>query len=488
MAAPSAFEQYLLEQINFARLDPQADFARYISSYDPLTSDDPRIQFAFDEFNVDGSVLRAQVEALQSAAPLAWNDALNESATTHSERMIAADAEAPNLGGVEWTERIRDAGYNFTWVAENLYGRAVDAAFAHAALMVDWAPTATGILDAPSHRINILNPTYREVGIGAVEQPNESALLGPWVITQDFGTRAGLPQTFFVGHVRNEEDGDGFYSIGEGVGGIRVDLIGGPSMTTPDAGGFNIATRAGPRTVTFSGDELARDVRVVAEFEAENAKIDLIDGSTLATTVSLTLGDGARNAFFIADQGTDLTGNNAKNRLTGNDLDNDIEGGGGKDRISAEGGDDTADGGGGKDKIALGAGDDRGLGGKGNDQVSGGEGDDTIVGGAGRDKLSGQDGEDRIEGGGGNDRLSGGDDADVFVFSGRWGSDTVVDLDADDRVRIAERGMDSRADLRDALTDTSRGALYDHNGDGKNTILFVGETVDSLDLSHVSLG
>jgi Ca2+-binding RTX toxin-like protein len=65
--------------------------------------------------------------------------------------------------------------------------------------------------------------------------------------------------------------------------------------------------------------------------------------------------------------------------------------------------------------------DDKILGGKANNEFHGGDGNDVLKGGAGGDVLSGD---------GGNDRLTGGADADIFVFAGNFGADTVTDFHA----------------------------------------------------------
>ena len=64
MANPTAEEQFLLELINEARLNPLANAARYISSYSPLTSSDGDIQTALTYFGVSGTALQSAYAAL----------------------------------------------------------------------------------------------------------------------------------------------------------------------------------------------------------------------------------------------------------------------------------------------------------------------------------------------------------------------------------------------------------------------------------------
>ncbi|SFC10441.1 CAP domain-containing protein [Tropicimonas isoalkanivorans] len=464
MAQASAFEQYLLEQINHARLAPQENFARYISSYDPLMSAEQSVQTALTWYDVSGSVLQRQVRALQPTDPVAWSSALNDAATGHSEQMVETGIQAHTIGQSTVVSRIGAAGYAFTALAENVCAYADSALHAHAAFMVDWGRTDTGIQDGAGHRTNIMNPTYREVGIGVVEGVDRaSADVGPNVVTQDFGTSVGLPETIVLGVARDETDGDGFYSIGEGRGGVSVRIAGGQSTTTAKAGGYRLDTSEGEQTVIFSGGGLDRAVKVIADLHAGSAKLDLVDGRLLETSVDLTLGKGARNAAFIGDTGTTLTGNGAKNRLEGNGLGNDLSGGDGNDRLFGYGG---------------------------SDRLAGGRGADVLKGGKGRDDLLGHGGNDILDGGTGNDLLTGGKGADTFRFGGRaFGTDTITDLGATDMVEISAKGeAETRSTLKAALTNGPDGAVYDHLGDGENVILFQGVARADLDLGQFDFG
>lgn len=89
---------------------------------------------------------------------------------------------------------------------------------------------------------------------------------------------------------------------------------------------------------------------------------------------------------------------------------------------------DTIFGYGGKDVINGGDGNDKLFGGGANDQLFGGRGADKLDGGLGNDTLVGGSGKDVLEGGAGDDNLTGGAHADIFVFSGKFGNDTITDF------------------------------------------------------------
>ena len=96
--------------------------------------------------------------------PLAWSDNLAAAATAHSKDMVAERFFAhENLLGQSPFERIRDAGYDFTWAGENIaWGAGRDR------------PTPRSIMDgwmnSPGHRANILRPQFRHLGLGIVPE------------------------------------------------------------------------------------------------------------------------------------------------------------------------------------------------------------------------------------------------------------------------------------------------------------------------------
>jgi len=111
----------------------------------------------------------------QGLEPLIMNSSLSSAAKLHSQDMINRNFfNHVNPDGLTPSDRARNAGYSFIALAENICGNpSIDAG--HSSLM-----------GSPSHRVNILNPSYKEVGIGIVDG-------GPYgkMITQLFGTQSG---------------------------------------------------------------------------------------------------------------------------------------------------------------------------------------------------------------------------------------------------------------------------------------------------------
>ncbi|SDM59204.1 calcium-binding protein [Polaromonas sp. JS666] len=70
------------------------------------------------------------------------------------------------------------------------------------------------------------------------------------------------------------------------------------------------------------------------------------------------------------------------------------------------------------------------------DRLYGGGGNDTLRGKAGGDYLEGDAGDDTLDGGADGDTLVGGAGADVYLFSGVFGKDTILDADGLGQIKI----------------------------------------------------
>ena len=151
-----------------------------------------------------------------------------------------------------------------------------------------------------------------------------------------------------------------------------------------------------------------------------------------------------------------VRGTETKDTITGTKAANDIRGEGGADVL-------------------------KGLGGK--DVLEGGGGNDKLYGGNGKDVLYGDNGKDKLDGGKGDDDLYGGAKTDIFIFSGKFGNDTIHDFQT--------KGTGEKIDLSDVSTiknfkDLSNNHLSEVAGnavidDGNgNTITLDGVAVSDL--------
>ncbi|MFD7432388.1 sigma-70 family RNA polymerase sigma factor [Streptomyces sp. NPDC059818] len=122
----------------------------------------------------------AQVVALvnqeRSAAgcgPVTEDAQLTDAAQRHSDDMAARDFfEHTNPDGADPGQRITDAGYRWSTYGENIArGQQTPES-----VMESW-------MNSPGHRANILNCSFKDIGIGVHKGPG-----GPWW-TQDFGAK-----------------------------------------------------------------------------------------------------------------------------------------------------------------------------------------------------------------------------------------------------------------------------------------------------------
>ncbi len=279
LSGPSAEEVEMLELINRMRMNPQGELPLLINSTDA------NVNSALTFFKVDRTVLATQWSLLSPVQPVAWSDQLGLSAATHSELMIQYDDQQhrfpgePTLG-----DRILNAGYSYSTVAENIYAYSQSVFHAHAGFAVDWGITATGIQDPPGHRNAMMDAGYREVGLGLVPDSNPGTNVGPLVVTQHFGNRFALGgKAWLLGVTFQDQDGDAFYDAGEGVGGITVSVLNTANAAlsyatlSRTAGDYQILLDPGNYQVSFlQGSTLLRTEAVsISPTNPVNVKLDL---------------------------------------------------------------------------------------------------------------------------------------------------------------------------------------------------------------------
>ncbi|WP_165982447.1 CAP domain-containing protein [Dankookia rubra] len=340
MAQPTAFEQYFLELVNRARLDPAAEAARLgIGLNDGLAA---------------GTITTA------AKAPLAFNPLLIDAAEAHSAWMLATDTFShTGANGSSPGDRMAAAGYAFSgsWS----WGENISIRWGGTQAITPAAIDAfhDGLFRSPGHRTNIENAGFGEIGIGV--QAGEYQGSNGLTATEDFA-RSGS-KAFLLGVAFDDRDGDHSYDPGEGLGGVSVDIRAASGqlwhLATWDAGGWQQPLAAGTYSVTFSGGGLAAPVVRTAVLGTANIKLDL--------ETDVAAGPAA------------LRGTEAAETLTGTAAGELIQGLGGNDALRGLGGDDTLEGGAGGDRLYGDAGADRLVGGGGADILTGGTGADRFV-------------------------------------------------------------------------------------------------------------
>ncbi|HEX3358812.1 MAG TPA: CAP domain-containing protein [Tepidisphaeraceae bacterium] len=458
---PSGREQEMLQLVNRMRTNPAAELNLLTQS------NNADVNNAINFFHVNLKVLAQQWAKLTPVAPLAWNANLYNSATGHSQMMIAKDQQSHQLPGeADLAGRITAAGYgNYITAGENVFASETSPFDGQAGFAIDWGSVANGIQNPPGHRNNIMDSDFREIGISIVDSTKADKNTGPQAVTEDFGNRTNLGNPFFLGAVYNDKNGDGFYEDGEGIGGATITLKSGNktfTTTSMTAGGYQVQVPAGTYSVIASGDALGGtislgNVTVGSQNVERDFRMGQVSFTSIANQVATIVGTPGNDTIDLSIDGNGnliATRNGVKQTVgvaaamkainvslgDGNDtltvghgvIGVFAEGGLGNDSLTGGDGNDTLTGGGGKDLLVGGAGDDRLsgltspdrlLGGDGNDFLYGGDGNDYMDGGAGVDHLYGGNDDDSLIGGTSNDKLYG--EAGNDTLNGGKGADIV---------------------------------------------------------------
>lgn len=300
---PSDLEQEFLELLNRARLDPVGEGIRL------RDTTDPDVRAAYYQEYQDGTVrwvvdtnrFAADMALIPPVPPLAFNSKLIIAARKHSWWMFENAIQVHDESGLTPSQRVANAGYPWLMVAENIYAYAKSTFHGHVGFEVDWGEGPFGMQDPPYHRINNHNAALREVGIGIVMGSNtteESGLLntvGPQVVTVDFAAPQS-PSPLATGVAFVDLNGNQQYDVGEGLGGVTVEVSGSPYYAvTSESGGYSIPTEDGNHSLTFTANHLAPVLKPVTVTGGNNVKIDLVLGYTAPTLT------GPSSAFVGAE-------------------------------------------------------------------------------------------------------------------------------------------------------------------------------------------
>ncbi len=370
-------EQYLLELMNRARLDPAGEAARF-------------------GIDLNDGLARGTISAAAKQV-LAPNLSLEAAATGHSLWMLDQDVFShTGAGGSNPSARMAAQGYRAMPWGENLAIKGSSAAITVEASIEEMNQL---LFKSAVHRNDLMVSGIREVGIGAETGVYNQAgtNFNAVMLTEDFGTTG--TSRFVTGVCYSDSDANKFYSMGEGKAGVSF-TVGAVTGVSAAAGGYAVAAGTSASTLV-SGSSGALTFQVNLDLSRGNVKLDLVDDAKFLTSGNITLISGINNAELLGVDNLNATGNAAANLLTGNSRANQLFGMDGNDVLT-------------------------GLGG--NDLLSGGNGRDVLLGGSGNDTLSG---------GAGNDRMSGGAGADTFVFASRFGVDVITDFRIADQDRLS---------------------------------------------------
>ncbi|MBT8038369.1 MAG: CAP domain-containing protein [Verrucomicrobiae bacterium] len=284
---PTAKEQLYVEFINRARANPTAEGILLKALNNSLY---PYIQAAYSQFGVDLTLMQNEFAAINVQPPLAINSQLAASARLHTQNQIDLDFQGHRTNnapdGGYGNERIAAQGYDWSAWGENTYTASYDVLFGYASYQVDWGGNAAtgGMQDPRGHRDNIHNESFREIGVANLTSTEttipsgNTVAIGPEICTQNFGSQSNATP-FITGVAYYDLNGNNFYDIGEGVGGVTVNASGSNAFAvTSTSGGYAIPVPGnGDYDVSFTPSFSASPVTYdVAISDLDNLKQDLI--------------------------------------------------------------------------------------------------------------------------------------------------------------------------------------------------------------------
>lgn len=260
---PTADEQYVLQLLNRARSDPKAEGKRL-------------------NLDLNEGLDASEKMRLEARPPLAMNEALLKTARDHSKDMYDRnyfDHTSPD--GKRFMHRIRDSGYAFSAIAENIAaGSKHTGAELQDMLVVDANTPGRG------HRCNIfgLYPTtmkLREVGVGIYTNEKKNGDDLTILLTQDFGVLGVTAKPILTGVVYADKNANGFYDPGEGLAGVTVKLDDGSAFAiTNTAGGWAIPVSPGRYKVSVSGGDFESTAAASVKVGSNNIELDFISGKS----------------------------------------------------------------------------------------------------------------------------------------------------------------------------------------------------------------
>jgi uncharacterized protein YkwD len=239
---PTGFEQYLLELINRARADPLAEAAR--------------ADIDLNEGLQEGAI------SPDPKPPLAFHEALIEAARDHSRWMLLSSTFShTGQGDSSPSDRMGAAGYPFVtpWTAGENIGWSGTTGTPDLQELLE--EIHLGLFRSPGHRLISMSPDFNETGLGVIEGAFtfEETTFNSLMIAEKFARSGGTPGAFLTGVVYQDLSGDQFYSPGEGIAGVLVQIQGqSHSALTSSSGGFAIPLdpgSMGPARVTVSSTE-----------------------------------------------------------------------------------------------------------------------------------------------------------------------------------------------------------------------------------------
>lgn len=274
----TAEEQLVVELVNRARMDPAAEVNR------------------LDEGLASGITPGAK-------APLAVTPELSEASRAHSDDMDDRNFFAhTNPDGDQPWDRAIDEGHGSSYVGENI--AVIGSSSTNFDEQARVEALHQGLWESDGHQRNLMRDDWTEIGTG-YDYGNWEGYPGSTFLTEMFSDRG---HTYLTGVVIDDADGDEFYDIGEGQGGVRLTAIDEADATkvyatsTWDAGGYTLRLPPGTYRVIFEGGDLDSPEEARATIGGDNVKLDVIEdgaGSPVVASAVFVAGGGEETGAML---------------------------------------------------------------------------------------------------------------------------------------------------------------------------------------------
>lgn len=230
---PTNDEQYLLQLLNRARMDPVGEGQR-LAAWLKNTAQGQSVVLGY---GVDPNQIASVFAAMPAVPPLAFDPSLLASSTSHAADIAAHGGVGPagdlhaGYDGSTPESRVQASGCPQAFAGEN-----ADSGFSsldqiHAGYLIDW-----GVPDL-AHRQNRMTGLYGStvIGIGLATMPGS-----PLIEIEDFGSGVLASHddpAMLTGVVYSDNNANGQYDPGEGIAGVKVTMSDGKYYALTSASG-----------------------------------------------------------------------------------------------------------------------------------------------------------------------------------------------------------------------------------------------------------
>jgi uncharacterized protein YkwD len=263
---PSAQEVLVIELINRARFDPEAEATRY-------------------GIGLNDGISGTQITNARKP-PVTVNQLLTDAARVHSQWMLDNDIFAhEGANSNSPTDRMNTAGYSFAGSWSNGENIAWAGTTAPTIDLTQYAlGHHEGLFKSAGHRKNILNADFREIGVGQKQgyfMLNNTNYLSS-MLTEDFAKSGN--NYFLTGVVYADANNNQFYDVGEGLDGITI-TTNGKSYPVYSTGAYSIPLTNGIYDVVITGSSLPNSINYQIQINNANIKLNLLKtGNTTSVT------------------------------------------------------------------------------------------------------------------------------------------------------------------------------------------------------------